>query len=84
MIYFLLLGLMFTLAYGPSLWVRYTLQKYSTPIANMPGTGAELAKHLIERFELKGVKVVMGAAGDNHYSPDERIVCLSPDVLYGT
>ncbi len=83
MIYLLLLGALLALAYGPSLWVRYILHKYSSPIDGMPGTGAELAIHLIERFELKGVKVKMGAAGENYYSPEEKIVCLSPDIYEG-
>ena len=83
MIYFLLLCLLATLAYGPSLWVSYILRKYSTPIPDMPGTGAELATHLIERFELKEVKVEMGSEGDNYYSPNEKIVCLCPDVFNG-
>ncbi len=83
MIYLLLLCLLATLAYGPSLWVRYILRKYSTPLPDMPGTGAELATHLIERFKLKEVKVEMGSAGDNYYSPDEKVVCLSPDVFKG-
>lgn len=69
--------------YGPSLWVRYILNKYSTPIENMPGTGAELAIHLIKRFELSDVQVICGAAGENYYAPEEKIVCLSPDVYEG-
>lgn len=83
MIYFLLLCSFLALAYGPSLWVRYILHKYSSPITGMPGTGSELAIHLIERFELTGVKVEMGAAGENYYSPDEKMVCLSPDIYDG-
>jgi len=83
MIYFILLCLFLLVAYGPSLWVRYVLKKYSTPIANMPGTGSELAIHLIERFKLEGVNVVRGAIGENYYSPDEKVVCLSPDVYEG-
>lgn len=83
MIYLILMCLFLLLAYGPSLWVRHVLKKYSTPMDNLPGTGAELAIHLIERFELKGVQVVCGAAGENYYSPEEKIVCLSPDVFEG-
>jgi len=83
MIYILFLCLLLALAYGPSLWVRYVLHKHSAQIPNMPGTGAQLATHLIERFELTGVQVQMGGAGENYYSPDEKIVCLSPDVYDG-
>ena len=83
MLYLLLFCLISLLAYGPSLWVRYILRKYSTPIPDMPGTGAELATHLIKRFELNEVKVIMGGRGENYYSPEEKIVCLSPDVHDG-
>ncbi len=83
MIYLILLCLVLLVTYGPTMWVRYVLNKYSTPIDNMPGTGAELATHLIERFKLKDVQVVRGAVGENYYSPEEKIVCLSPDVFEG-
>ena len=46
----------------------------------MPGTGGELAQHLIERFELTGVKVREGGENENHYSPAEKEVVLSPLV----
>jgi Zn-dependent membrane protease YugP len=83
MIYLLFLIVFLVVVYGPSLWVRYVLNKYSTPIDHMPGTGAELATHLIERFKLDDVKVMCGAAGENYYSPEEKVVCLSPDVFEG-
>ena len=41
----------------------------------MPGTGGELAKHLIERFTLKDVKVEVTELGD-HYDPVEKKVRL--------
>jgi Zn-dependent membrane protease YugP len=49
----------------------------------MPGTGAELAQHLIERFKLNGVKVVKAGKSQNYYSPAEQLVALSPDVYDG-
>ena len=45
----------------------------------MPGTGGELAEHLVAKYELAGVKVVRGSAGEDFYSPDEKIVSLGPD-----
>ncbi len=83
MIYLILLCLVLLIIYGPSLWVRHVLHKYSKPIEGMPGTGAELAIHLVERFNLKDVKVVCGGVGENYYSPEEKVVCLSPDVFEG-
>jgi Zn-dependent membrane protease YugP len=46
----------------------------------MPGTGAELARHLVERFELEDVQVVEGEKDRDHYNPADRIISLSPDV----
>lgn len=71
------------LIYGPSLWVRHIIHKHSKPVENMPGTGAELARHLIERFELTGVEVKPCGPGQDHYSPEENAVALSPLVYDG-
>jgi len=71
------------LIFGPQLWVRYVLWKHSADIDRMPGTGVELAEHLIERFKLEGVTVVKAGPGENYYSPDEKIVALSPDNYDG-
>ena len=83
MIYFLLAVFFAALIYGPFLWVKFVLWKNSKNIPDMPGTGSELAVHLIERFSLDGVKVQKGNNGENYYSPDDKIVSLSPDVYDG-
>lgn len=49
----------------------------------MPGTGGELAEHLVERFKLAGVKVEKGSQDQNHYSPSEKLIRLSPDNYEG-
>ena len=61
--------------FGPSLWVKFVMKKYSSEKPEMPGTGGELAKHLIERFSLKDVKVEITELGD-HYDPIEKKVRL--------
>ena len=63
------------LIFGPSLWVKLVMKRYSLEKPEMPGTGGELAKHLIERFSLKGVKVEVTELGD-HYDPIEKKVRL--------
>ena len=83
MVYVILSFLVILCIYGPSIWVRYVLKKYSKPIDDMPGTGSELAAHLIERFELKDVKVQPAGPGENYYAPREKIVALSPEVYDG-
>jgi Zn-dependent membrane protease YugP len=60
----------------PTLWVRWVMQRYAREVPNLPGTGGELAKHLIQRFELDGVKAEVSDIGD-HYDPQERTVRLS-------
>jgi len=61
--------------FGPSLWVRFVMRRYSTEKPEMPGTGGELAKHLIKRFSLKDVEVEITELGD-HYDPIEKKVRL--------
>ena len=60
----------------PTLWVRWVMQRYAREVPNLPGTGGELAKHLIQRFELDSVKAEVSDIGD-HYDPQERTVRLS-------
>jgi len=83
MLYLIITVLLVVIVFAPQWWVRYVLKKHAKPMAGMPGTGGELAKHLLERFELSEVKLEQGNEGDNYYSPDENKVCLSPDVFNG-
>jgi len=46
-----------TLIFGPSLWVKLVMRRHSSEKPEIPGTGGELAKHLIKRFSLKDVEV---------------------------
>lgn len=62
----------------PQYWVRHVMRRYSRPVPDMPGTGGELAEHLVERFGLDGVVVETTEAGD-HYDPEARAIRLSPD-----
>ena len=74
----LLIGVLIVIAliFGPSLWVKFVMRRYSSEKTEMPGTGGELAKHLIERFSLKDVEVEVTELGD-HYDPIEKKVRLS-------
>tara|TARA_R110002020_G_scaffold108240_2_gene250952 strand:- start:5066 stop:5752 length:687 start_codon:yes stop_codon:yes gene_type:complete len=72
------LGLLAVLAlvYGPQVWVGHTLRKHSAERPDFPGTGGEMARHLVERLGLEGVGVEMTDKGD-HYDPESRMVRLS-------
>ena len=63
------------LIFGPTLWVKLVMRWYSSEISDMPGTGGELAKHLIKRFSIKNVEVEVTEIGD-HYDPIEKKVRL--------
>ena len=70
--------LVIAIIFGPSLWVKFVMRRYSSEKPEMPGTGGELAQHLIERFSLKDVKVEVTELGD-HYDPIEKKVRLSKE-----
>ncbi|MDP6377782.1 MAG: zinc metallopeptidase [Pseudomonadales bacterium] len=82
MVYALLTLLLIGLAYLPSLWVRAVMARHGTAIEDMPGTGGELARHLVERFDL-GVTVEETAPHTDHFDPQAGAVRLGPDNLHG-
>ena len=71
-----LLGLGLLLVFMPTLWVRWVMQRYSADLPDLPGTGGELAQHLIGRLGLEGVGVETTDIGD-HYDPESRMVRLT-------
>jgi len=79
--YLILVILLMALLFGPQLWVQYVLRKYNTPQDHIPGTGGELAQHLIERFQLDGVAVEQTEKGGDHYDPTNKKVRLSPEYF---
>jgi uncharacterized protein len=68
--------LFLALIYGPSLWIRHVMSVHGEHRDDFPGTGGELARHLLDESGLKDVKVEQTAMGD-HYDPDARVVRLS-------
>jgi len=78
MLYVLSVLIVLVIIFGPSLWVKFVMRRYSTEKPEMPGTGGELAKHLIKRFSLKDVEVETTELGD-HYDPIEKKVRLLPE-----
>lgn len=59
----------------PQLWVRFTIGRHAKDRPDLQGTGAELARHLLDRFDLTDVKVEPTDRGD-HYDPEDRTVRL--------
>jgi Zn-dependent membrane protease YugP len=69
-------ALFLALIFGPQLWVTATMRRHGAERADYPGTGGELARHLLDEAGLQHVKVERVAAGD-HYAPDDKAVRLS-------
>jgi len=83
MTYLLLLLLVIALLYGPHLWVHSVMRWHSTTLPSLPGTGGELAIHLLKRFQLDNVAVEETGTNRDHYDPSANAVRLSPDVYRG-
>lgn len=59
------------------------MRHYAAELPGMPGTGGELAKHLVEQHKLAGVKVELTDDLGDHYDPATRTVRLSPGNYAG-
>ncbi|MGB5325335.1 MAG: zinc metallopeptidase [Pseudomonadales bacterium] len=84
MFWILLITVFLAAATIPGMWVSHVLKKYSEPADRYreKGNGAELARHLLDRFDLGEVAVEKTSAGD-HYDPEARAVRLMEDRYHG-
>lgn len=80
----LIAGLLLTaLVFFPQLWVRHVMKRHHREVADMPGTGGELAHHLVKRFKLDGIGVEETDEGRDHFDPQAQMVRLSPSNYHG-
>ena len=84
MVIIALLGavLFFGLIFGPQAWIRATMAKYGVARDDFPGTGGELARHLLDEAGLQAIRVERIPEGD-HYSPVDKVVRLSASNFDG-
>lgn len=78
MIYIVLIVILLFIVLGPGVWVQRVLKKYSKPQDRYGGTGAALARHLLDKHGLQSVIVEPTETGD-HYDPVAKVVRLTPD-----
>lgn len=80
----LLIGITLLLAiiFGPQYWVKYIIRKHGLPRKDFPGTGGELAHHLIQQFNIENAKVEITDQGD-HYDTRDKTVRLLPNHYDG-
>jgi Zn-dependent membrane protease YugP len=72
------IGLLLAIIFGPQFWVKHVIQKHSKKRDDFPGTGGELAQHLLGELNIDKVKVEVTKLGD-HYDPRDHMVRLLPD-----
>ena len=80
-IYIALLIILLALFLGPQIWVKRVLNQYRSPRGDLPGTGGELARHLLQRYDIQDVNVDVAEEGKDHYDIQAKAVRLSPYVL---
>lgn len=73
-----LILIVLAIVFGPGLWVKRVLARYSTPENRYSGTGADLARHLLDKNGLQHVAVETTEHGD-HYDPQDKAVRLTAD-----
>jgi uncharacterized protein len=74
--------LVLAIVFGPQLWIRRVLAQHGGERPDFPGTGAELARHLLDEAGLQAVPVEKTDKGD-HYDPGARAVRLLPQHYGG-
>ena len=82
MIWVILLLLVLALLLGPGIWVQQVLKRHSGQRDDYPGSGGDMARHLLSKLGLEQVGVESTPAGD-HYDPGARMVRLTADKLDG-
>jgi len=75
---FIILSIVFL----PGIWVQRVLATYAVPADRYSGTGAQLARHLLDEYGMQSVKVEETPMGD-HYDPNDKAVRLTPDKFAG-
>jgi Zn-dependent membrane protease YugP len=71
----IVLAVMLGLAFIPQLWVRRVIAEHGHDRPDLPGTGAQMARSLLDRMGLTEVKVERTELGD-HYDPEAKAVRL--------
>jgi uncharacterized protein len=74
--------LLLAAVFVPQMWIRRVFARHGAERPDLPGTGGELARHLLDRAGLADVKVEITGDGD-HYDPEARAVRLRPEHYDG-
>ena len=75
-------GLVFAIIFGPSWWASFTLSRFATHRDDFPGTGGEMARHLLDQNGLEKINIEVTEDGD-HYDPVDKVVRLLKENFDG-
>ena len=67
----------------PRYWVKSVIERHSADRLDIPGTGGELARHLLDGMKLGHVKVEEAKSTGDHYDPVAKAVRLAPEHFNG-
>ena len=70
----------FLLVFLPSLWVNYVLKKFNVTFSDMPFTGKELGKIILEEHNINNVSINSIKQLD-HYNPIDKKIHISEDKI---
>lgn len=79
MIFIPLALLIALIIFGPQWWAKNIFKRYAVKQDHISGTGGELARHLLDRFDMEHVGVEETEEGGDHYDPEDKMVRLSPN-----
>jgi Zn-dependent membrane protease YugP len=74
--------ILLALIIAPQLWIATVFRRHGKQRADIPWTGSEFARYLLDGMKLDTVKVEETEAGD-HYHPLAKSVRLSTDHFHG-
>lgn len=76
--YVIIIAAILLVVFGPAMWTRMVMASNGRDRPDFPGTGGELARHLLDEAGLSEVKVEVTDHGD-HYDPEKKAVRLTRD-----
>lgn len=80
--YLLVILAVIAVIFLPQWWVKRVMARHRRPENRYPGSGSELARHLLDRLGLEQIGVESTEQGD-HYDPEARAVRLTPSNFEG-
>jgi len=78
----LVVAVVLALAVLPQMWVKRVIAEHAHDRPDLPGTGGEFARHILDGMNLGHVKVEETHMGD-HYDPEAKVVRLLPAHMKG-